>query len=438
MRVHWSHWKQLSLFCSLFVVFLLAGCGGPQGTSPSPPVNQGHLIYTLSDKSLTALYSRTGVDAWHADTGGTYQEACASGGTVYTLSDKLSAFDAANGRLKWSQPLGGNTAPENTSNIVVDAQAVYLVSESIAFAFNPNNGSLLWRTELQPPASLAGAAPNGGLVPPTPTIIVQNGVLYTNGSNGTFAAALQTSNGQQLWSGAVPDNTTPHSLVPYFQPVSTLVFSQGELYGVTSTDLIAFNRQNGAIKWQTIVGALDSMAFVGDAVDVEVTRNVVGSPPSGAYQLSLASGTLRALRLPAGVVDFARGYKNGVLYLAGGPTGGDVLAVNLADGAIRWHFVGTGKIDFLDVLGGAVYALRSDGVTELLNASDGRTLWTQPGTSGQGKGAIADGDELYAPGDGLIMALDIHTGHILWSAQTNGNKSTPVSGGAPSVFLAGS
>jgi outer membrane protein assembly factor BamB len=439
--------KQLIPFLFLPISLLLISCNGPQNpltgnnSSPaSPSLNPGHLIYTLSDQSLSAFHSITGTIVWQTNSSTPYQEALATKDAVYAVSDKLYAFDAASGQSTWNQPLTSNSTAFNTSNIAVDNQGVYIVSDDIAFAFNTKNGSILWRTELQPPSSSKGAIPNGGLGTPSPVIIVQNGILYTNAfdgnaSDGSFVAALQTSHGNQLWSTTVPDDTETDNLVLYFQPVDTILLHNNVLYGITDTDIAAFNIQNGQILWQTITGGVASMALTDNAIYISATQNVVGSPQNGSYQLLLANGKLSTLNLPAGSANFEKGYINNMVYMTGGPTGGDILAFQLPSGTTKWHVEGTGQIDFLEVLGGNVYTARNDGRISLFNGNNGKTIWSRTVPKGQGKDILTDGNEIYMSGDGLVVAIEIHTGNTLWSAQTDGNRSVLTSDGFPLVFM---
>lgn len=405
---------------------------GNTSGSTSSPSDQGHLIYTLSDSSLSAFHSTTGTRAWQVNNSDGYQEQpLVTKDTVYAVSDrKLYAFDAMTGQAKWNQPLS-QEALTGVSNVVADNQGVYIFLDNIVFAFNVKNGSILWRTQLREPSSSEGMIPNGGFLPPVPLIVIQHGILYTN-SDGSFIAALQTSDGKQLWSVTIPDNTDPNSLAAYFQPVYNLFLHNGVLYAMTYTDIVALNIQNGQIIWQTITGSMASTEITDNNMYLTVTQNVVGSPQSGSYQLRLTNGALSPLNLPSGSADFKNGYINSLVYMAGGPTGGDILAVQLPDGITKWHIEGTGQIVFVDVIGSNVYTVRDDGRISLLNGNNGKAIWSQMVPQGQGKNIITDGKEIYMASDGLVISIDIHTGNTLWSAKTNGNF---LLGNFPLVFM---
>lgn len=442
MKFHLLTWKQSITLFLLSIPFVLAGCNGPQnplsGFSPSSaptPVDQGHLIYTLSDKSIHAIHSSNGTIAWHQDTSGTYQEALVTKNTVYVIGDKLYTFNAASGKPGWSEPIGSQSMVSNFSNIAVDDSNVYIVADGVALAFNAKNGNIQWRTTLQQPSN--AGMPDGGLETIYPVIIVQNGILYTNNNDGSFVAALRTSDGTQLWGIRIPDDIGSDTLGLglYYQPVDNLFLHNGVLYAMTSSDIAALNIQSGTISWQKIVGRIDSMAMFNNAIDINTYQSVVGSPPSGSYQVQLSNGGSSTLNLPSGSVDFEHGYMNGTVYMIGGPTNGDIMAVQLSNDSTMWDTPSTGKMDFLSVVDGNVYAVRDDGMIMLLNGKTGKTIWSQPMPQGEGENIQVDGDEIYSMSDGQITAIDVHTGHTLWTATTDGNKTSLTGSSAGPLVL---
>lgn len=438
--------QRLIQFFSLLLLLVLASCDSPSGllngghsTSTQSSIDRGHLIYTMSDKSLRAFFSKKGVNAWKKDTSSTYRSFLVTKDTVYAVSDKLYAFDAVSGEDKWNQPIGENLSYSfnAVSNIATDNNNVYVVSNGIAFSFNAKKGTPQWRQPLQPPVDARGTA-DGGFGTSKAVIIVQSGMLYINNKDGSFVAALQTDHGKQLWSKQIPDDIDPGSFGAslYYQPVDDLILHNGVLYARTSTDVVALNKQSGAIIWQKIVGRVDSMTMTTDDMYISTKQNVVGAPQDGFYQLKLSNGTLNALQLPDGSVDFEHGYQDGNVYMIGGPTSGDVMAVQLSNNALMWRVESTGKIDFLDILNGNLYVVRDDGMISLLDRRSHKTIWSKSVPRGQGLNVQADQSAIYSASNGHVTAMDIQTGKTLWTVDTNGNLAPLTSNSnAPAVFI---
>ena len=150
---------------------------------------------------------------------------------------------------------------------------------------------------------------------------------------------------------------------------------------------------------------------------------------------------------------------NGVVYLQ--DQDANVYALALATGQLKWEYrvnvpekSGPGP-DGVAVAGGAVYGDTSTSVFAL-SAATGKTIWVDAHLLNSGQGAfeiqpqVADGRVYLAsaygsgPGGGVLMALSVATGRLLWTFNTVLGPGTGVqalgvgSGGAWETPLVGS
>src|SRR5581483_5754685 len=445
MKLRGMNASRFILFFFLVLLFVLAGCSNPQNilsgnAASSTVVDQGHLVYTLSNTSLRAFHSKTGTLAWSQDSpdSSVYQEILVTKTTAYALRDhKLYTFDASSGKSGWSQPIDSLSSASSISNIAVDNWGVYVAANGIAFSFDAKTGNLQWRTTIQAPET---AGVTTSLASPKPVIVVQNGVLYTNDDAPVAVVALQSTTGKQLWSAGIPDDTprTQGGL----QAVYNLLWHNGMLYAITNYDIAALNIHQGSILWQKVLGTgsfatgiIIGSFTIEDTTMMLTTTNFDGSQ-GGAYQLQLSTGTMTPLNLPSGVLDFGDGYHNGVAYMVTGPTSGDLIAAQVSNGTTLWNKEGTGHISYFSVVGENVYIVRDDGVIMLLDGKNGKPLWSKTLQQGQGKNIQTDENAIYSANNGQLLALDVHTGSTLWTASTHGNKTDIQSRlNAPLVFM---
>ena len=140
---------------------------------------------------------------------------------------------------------------------------------------------------------------------------------------------------------------------------------------------------------------------------------------------------------------------NGVVYVgsggAGPNAGGNVYALNAADGAKLWSYTIGWTPNYSDswvdsspaVVGGVVYVGCDDGNVYALNAVNGDKLWNYTTTGGiAGMGGISssfvvvDGVVyVYQDYTGVLYALNAHNGERLWNytiyASYSGNMASP-------------
>jgi outer membrane protein assembly factor BamB len=121
------------------------------------------------------------------------------------------------------------------------------------------------------------------------------------------------------------------------------------------------------------------------------------------------------------LIDSSAAIANGVVYIGGG--NGDLIALDLATGKLRWKY-STGNLigESSPAVGSnAVYIGDLGGLVHAVNIADGKPLWTYRTQSEiKSSPVVADGAVLIGSYDGSLYALDPGTGKLKWKAQTNG------------------
>jgi eukaryotic-like serine/threonine-protein kinase len=120
-------------------------------------------------------------------------------------------------------------------------------------------------------------------------------------------------------------------------------------------------------------------------------------------------------------LDSSPAVADGSVYAA--TANGDLLALDLASGKLRWKYSTGGAIGESSpaVGGGAVYVGDLSGIIHAVSVKDGSRLWTFK-TDGEVKSSPTLADDLVLIGsyDTHLYALDSKTGKVRWKFQTNG------------------
>ena len=127
------------------------------------------------------------------------------------------------------------------------------------------------------------------------------------------------------------------------------------------------------------------------------------------------------------VIDSSAAIADGVVYVGGGD--GDLIALDLASGTLRWKYA-TGNLigeSSPAVGGGAVYIGDLGGIVHAVNTRDGKRLWTfKTGVGDQVVAVWSDDVVLIGSYDGHLYALDARTGRLRWKVLTKGQvHATP-------------
>jgi outer membrane protein assembly factor BamB len=123
----------------------------------------------------------------------------------------------------------------------------------------------------------------------------------------------------------------------------------------------------------------------------------------------------------------------GVVYV--GRTGGELLALDLETGKVRWRYAvegeGIGESSPF-VAGGIVYVGDLKGNVHAVGATDGKRVWVFK-TGGEVKASpvVVDGKVIVGSYDQHLYALDAKTGRLAWKLETEGpvHATAAVAGG---------
>jgi len=167
-------------------------------------------------------------------------------------------------------------------------------------------------------------------------------------------------------------------------------------------------------------------------------RQFRGSPRMTGVSASTPPASLKVLwTYDAGdVIDSSAAIADGVVYVGGGA--GDLLALDLASGELRWKYTTENLIGESSpaVSADTVYIGDLGGVVHAVGAKDGKARWTfktgseiksspviVPGSSGSPGGSDA---VLIGSYDGHLYSLDARTGKVRWKVLTKGQvHATP-------------
>jgi outer membrane protein assembly factor BamB len=158
-------------------------------------------------------------------------------------------------------------------------------------------------------------------------------------------------------------------------------------------------------------------------------RQFRGTPQLTGVSATTLPPTLKLLwTYNAGdVVDSSAAIVNGVVYVGGGS--GDLLALDLASGTLRWKYA-TGNLigeSSPAVAGDAVYIGDLGGILHAVRIADGTPLWTFKTVSEIKSSPVVVNDVvLIGSYDGHLYAVDVKTGRQRWKVQTKGQvHATP-------------
>ena len=138
------------------------------------------------------------------------------------------------------------------------------------------------------------------------------------------------------------------------------------------------------------------------------------------------------------VIDSSAAIVDGVVYVGGG--NGDLIALDLASGALRWKYT-TGNLigESSPAVGAdAVYIGDLGGILHAVSLRDGVRLWTfETATEIKSSPVLVDDVVLIGSYDGHLYALDARTGGLRWKVLTMGQVHATPAVQAGLAFIAG-
>jgi outer membrane protein assembly factor BamB len=398
-----------------------ANTGGESTTTPTaiqtPTQTLANLsVYDTADSGiLRALKADTGQLRWQGQTGQLAGgQPVVEHGIVYAgSSHTVYAFKASDGTLLWSaQGYNPHTGP-----LVADGKVFvdYYMNEpdgSVTIyvaALKGTDGSQLWSKQVVTHSTLA---------PPTPGTfgqLVANGVFYTavltdrfllyafNANNGTLLwhssstsaqgeyATLFVENGvvfayvDRLYAYKASDGTLLWQSQGASQPLSgpngtysDLLVTQGSAYADTNDGLTAYGTENGSQLWHVPVDS-----SLGQFMEITLANGVIyATQADGASALDAHTGkrlwSYKANRQFSGFL--APLTDSDTLYISNFMSG--LTALDIHTGKLRWQAQVGGNGIRPTLIAGTLFVGGGDGVIAAVRASDGKILWRFPTNGG--------------------------------------------------------
>ncbi|WP_202935137.1 PKD domain-containing protein [Halorussus amylolyticus] len=278
-------------------------------------------------------------------------------GTLYTAfhnGGNLYALDPETGAEKWSANPGGTEGSTWTTPAYADG-VLYLGSNDYKLhAIDAATGNELWHYDTQTNVRSAPA--------------VVDGVVYVGSNDGNMTAVNATT-GEKIWNYEL------------YQPVlvesNPAVVDDVVYFGGNDDNVTALNATTGEKIWNFTL------------------------PDESQSDPTVADGTVFIGS------DSSMGETSG---------DGTIHALDAETGAEDWSYTMAGDVDSGQVYAdGVVYAASRGGDLAALDAADGSEVWTQSGTDFRGAPVVANGVVYVSDfGNTTVHAFDADTGDQLW------------------------
>lgn len=260
------------------------------------------------------------------------------------------------------------------------------------------------------PPTLAWQFEAGARIEMSP-ILVEGKVIVVTGAG--VVSALDVATGTKRWSaklGAAVGTATPLAL----RGVVVIGDRSGTVHSLDST--------TGTVRWTT---RLDG-PIGGSAVAVDA-RILTATEAGSAYALDPANGAVLWQRSLPGGVSRSVAASDDTLYV--GTSGGELTAIATVDGTPRWHtkIASSGECGTPTVVDDLVFdATGIDAPEEeaiavvAVDASAGNVRWRYANAAHRQTytPAVVGGRAYVVSEDSSVVALDVETGHVVWSTTT--------------------
>jgi outer membrane protein assembly factor BamB len=244
------------------------------------------------------------------------------------------------------------------------------------------------------------------------SLLIADGLLIVGDSAG-IVHALAIEDGSSRWTTATDGEISGSGAV------------QGDVFvvGTQTGTAYAIDVKTGAIRWKTALGGSvsRSVAIAGGIVFLGAGGNLTA--------LALADGKIRWSQAvtKAGAIGTPTA-AGGMVYAATGLGGDDpsaygVAAVDAKTGAPKWRFTSpTQDVVYTPaVVDGRAYVVGEDHHVTALEAKTGKVIWTTVTDQvDEVLAAVVDGQVFIAGNGGAMNALDANTGEIRWSVPYRG------------------
>jgi outer membrane protein assembly factor BamB len=232
-----------------------------------------------------------------------------------------------------------------------------------------------------------------GTAPITASILEADGRIYVGNEDGTFVA-LDGRTGARLWTVDVGGSVTRGAAL-----------ADGVVYvGATCGRFSALDAATGKDRWRVELGPGEvGTPVVGTGV-VFVGRGLLApNGPHDVVALDRADGTIRwTFSAPSGRQVFPGALANGLLY--GVSDDGSIYPLDPASGALRWTVAAAAaQLGTLgSIAGNVLYVTTADRNVQAFDATTGAHLWTVDVVGVPTQAAVVDGSRVV---DGCCSAV---------------------------------
>lgn len=257
-----------------------------KGASGTPLVVDGR-VYVTGAQTVYCLDAKDGTELWKAATKG---DTCSSSpllvdGRLFVLSGVLTALDAKDGKLLWTQlkVRGNNSSPavwrkDGKTYIIAN-------SDKLLACMNPEDGQIIW--------SCTGAG-DGSPTIEGDTLVVMCPMKNPKENGTIFAYKLTAEKAEKLWSLECEG--------PGFQCSSPIIY-KGYVYARPTHFLLCASLADGKLMWKekargdisSLVLADDKLLLVGDGGQLLMFR----ANPEKYEPLATANAKLAPYFTPA-------------------------------------------------------------------------------------------------------------------------------------------
>ncbi|MHB8633249.1 MAG: outer membrane protein assembly factor BamB family protein [Thermoplasmatota archaeon] len=323
-----------------------------------------------------------------------------------SASDSGAADNQVPARLEpWTLDLG---APATAASAPALAGCrLFVGAGPWLWAVNPATGRPLWRIGLGSP--LAGRpAVDGSHV----YVVTAAETLY----------ALDAPSGIDLWQAATgPDPSGPVVANTTGGPV---------VVGSRDGNVYAYDPATGNLRWHTNTGG----AVGAPALDLDSVR--YGNTFEGRLgRLDVGNGVTLGDYATYTAISSPVAFAGDLTYAAAGHT---VVAVDLAQGDLRWRNGSMTTQTGVAVEGGRLFSGALDGALSAFNATTGALLWRFGGPSPFWAPPAAAGLVFAGDGNGTLYALNETDGRLTWKSHLGGALPASPAAAGPLVYVVSS
>jgi outer membrane protein assembly factor BamB len=316
----------------------------------------------------------------------------------------------------WSRPVRTDTDTDTDAVSPVVAGDVYSLTDDGVVAVDPDTNDTRWRTAID------------GRVR---RVLVTGGEVVA--ASGDQLTALDATDGDVAWRHRLSERVGAN----IGRAVAPTVANRTAFLTLSSGGVLAIGTDDGDRRYRAelpVVNDGDQVYAEGPVAvgngSVYVKTSVFESSRGALYALEEATGRVR-WRLPTERGGGAPVVGNGTVYAA--TEGGEVLAVDAADGTVEWRAEGIGRGSEDDIrlalANRTVYVTSRDGGVWALDARTGEYRWTAgDGLDIESAPVVVNGTVYVTSVDSdfdSVYAYDAANGTTRWSYRTDGIPSAP-------------